>query len=137
MTTEAAPAPPTPRAMLWAGRVLSALFVLFMAFDIGIKIVRLPVVDETMIQLGYPPEQTLVIWILELISVALYLFPRTWVLGAVLMMGVLGGSVATHMRIGDPLTSHTLFGVYLGLLMWGGIWLRDPRLRAIFPVRRA
>ena len=74
---------------------------------------------------------------MELVFVALYLFPRTAVLGAVLMTGVLGGATAAHVRIDDPLFSHILFGVYLGAFMWGGLWLRDPRLRALAPWRAA
>jgi hypothetical protein len=125
-----------PRAMLWAGRVLSGIFVLFMIFDVTIKLIRLPVVAETMIQMGWPPEMGFVIGVIEAIILVLYVIPRTSVLGAVLMTAVLGGAVATHVRIGSPLASHVLFGVYLGLFAWGGLWLRDASLRRLFPLRR-
>jgi hypothetical protein len=125
-----------PKAMLWTGRVLSGIFVLFMIMDITIKLVRLPVVAETMIQLGWPPEMGFVIGVIEAIILVLYVIPGTAVLGAVLMTAVLGGAVATHVRIGSPLFSHVLFGVYLGLFAWGGLWLRVATLRRLFPLRR-
>jgi hypothetical protein len=128
--------PSTPKAMLWTGRVLSALVVLFMAFDITVKLLNLPLVAETMAQLGWDAKFGPIIGVMELVIIALYLFPRTSVLGAVLFTGLLGGAVATHVRVGDPLVSHVLFGVYLGLFAWGGLWLRDARLRALFPWRR-
>lgn len=124
------------KPMVWTGRVLSTLFVLFMVFDVAIKLIGLPIVDETMAQLGWPAGMGLMIGVLEAACLALYLYPRTAVLGAVLMTGVLGGAVATHVRIDNPLFSHVLFGVYLGLFMWGGLWLRDERLRGLFPLRR-
>jgi hypothetical protein len=126
----------TPRAMLWAGWVLSGIFILFMIFDVTIKLIRLPVVAETMGQLGWPPAMGFVIGVIEAIILVLYVVPRTSVLGAVLMTAVLGGAVATHLRIGSPLFSHVLFGVYLGLFAWGGLWLRDGRLQRLFPLRR-
>jgi len=122
--------------MAWTGRIITALAVLFMIFDIAIKLVELPIVAETMTQLGYPPELGRLIGVIELACLALYLYPRTAMLGAVLFTGVMGGAIATHMRIGDPLFSHTLFGVYLGAALWGGLWLRDARLRSLFPIRR-
>jgi hypothetical protein len=125
-----------PRAALWAGRVLTGLFAAFMAFDIAIKFTRLPVVDETMIALGWPPGLTTAIALIELAAVAFYLVPRTALLGALLMTGVLGGAVATHLRVGSPLFSHTLFGLYLGAVMWGGLYLRDVRVRAVLPFLR-
>jgi hypothetical protein len=73
--------------------------------------------------------------VLLLIPTLLYIWPRTAILGAILITGYLGGAVATHVRIGSPLFSHILFGVYLGLMLWGGLWLRDPRLRALIPFR--
>jgi hypothetical protein len=126
----------TPRAMLWAGWVLSGIFILFMIFDVTIKLIRLPVVAETMGQLGWPPGMGFVVGVIEAIILVLYVVPRTSVLGAVLMTAVLGGAVATHLRIGSPLFSHVLFGVYLGLFAWGGLWLRDASLQRLFPLRR-
>ena len=90
-----------------------------------------------MAALGWPPGYVLMIGMIELACVLLYLFPRTSVLGAVLTMGLLGGAMATQIRVGSPLFSHILFSIYLGLFMWGGLWLRDPALREIFPWRRA
>ncbi len=127
---------PAGRLGLWTGRILSGLFGLFMAMDIALKLIGMKAVDDTMVQLGWPTWLSRPIGVIELVCVALYLFPRTATLGAVLMTGVLGGAVATHVRVGDPLVSHVLFGVYLGLFMWGGLYLRDPRLRAVFPLRR-
>ena len=131
-----------------AGWSLTGLATLFMTFDIAIKLVDLQIVRDTLVQLGYPPELGRTIGVVELICLALYLNPRTAVLGAVLFTGVMGGAIATHMRVGDPLFSHVLFGVYLGAALWGGLWLRDApeardagglrritRLRALFPVR--
>jgi len=126
----------TPRTLLWTGRSLTGLFALFMlGASIAPKLLRLSVVDDTMRQLGWSPEQVLMIGLIELACLVLYLVPRTSLLGAVLMMGLLGGAMATQARVGNPLFSHVLFGLYLGLLMWGGLWLRDPRLRALFPLR--
>ena len=122
--------------MLWTGRILSGLFVLFMLFaSAAPKLLGLPIVDETMTALGWPTHFSLMIGIIEVALVVLYLIPRTSVLGAVLTMALLGGAMATHIRVGSPLFSHTLFSIYLGLIMWGGLWLRDPALRALFPIR--
>ncbi len=129
------PAPAVSKVLIWAGWSLTGLATLFMTFDIAIKLVDLQIVRDTLVQLGYPPELGRTIGVVELICLALYLNPRTAVLGAVLFTGVMGGAIATHMRVGDPLFSHVLFGVYLGAALWGGLWLRDTRLRALFPVR--
>ena len=124
-------------AMTWTGRTLTALFALFMlGASITPKLLLMPIAEETMAQLGWPAGYAFMIGIIELVCLVLYLIPRTSVLGAVLMMGVFGGAIATQIRAGSPLFSHILFSVYLGLFMWGGLWLRDPRLRALFPVRR-
>jgi hypothetical protein len=135
VTTVSQPAESRPNIGLWAGRVLSGVFVLFMTFDVGIKLIRLPIVEQTMAQLGWPSGYGFTIGVLEAVFLALYLFPRTAVLGAVLFTGLFGGAIATHVRVGDPLVTHVLFGVYLGLFAWGGLWLRDPQLRKLFPVR--
>jgi len=124
-------------AMLWTGRVLTGLFALFiLGASVAPKLLQLPIADETMTQLGWPPGYVLMIGLIELACLVLYLIPRTSVLGAVLMMGLLGGAMATQIRVGNPLFSHILFSIYLGLFMWGGLWLRDPRLRALFPIAR-
>ncbi|MDB5469840.1 MAG: polyhydroxyalkanoate depolymerase [Caulobacter sp.] len=124
-------------AMVWTGRVLTGLFALFMlGASIAPKLLHLPVAAETLTGLGWPPGYVLLIGIIELTCLVLYLIPRTSVLGAVLMMGLLGGAMATQVRVGNPLFSHELFSLYLGLFMWGGLWLRNPRLRALFPISR-
>jgi hypothetical protein len=124
-------------AMLWTGRVLTGVFALFLlGASITPKLLHLPVAEETMAQLGWPPGYAFMIGLIELACLALYLIPRTSSLGAVLMMGLLGGAMATQIRAGNPLFSHVLFSFYLGLFMWGGLWLRDQRLRDLFPVAR-
>lgn len=140
MTTLTAPvtsrdtAPGAPA--LWAGRVLSGLVVLFLVFDGGIKVAGLDVVRETMVQLGLNPAHGFGLGVLTLLIALLYAVPRTAVLGAVLLTGLLGGAICTHLRVGSPLFSHLLFGVYLGAFAWGGLWLRDPRVRAMLPLAR-
>lgn len=126
----------THKAIRGTGWALTGLFVLFMLMDVAIKLMRLPIVDESMIALGYAPGIGFWIGVLEAILLALYVIPRTSVLGAVLLMAVFGGAIASHLRHADPVLSHDLFGVYLGAIMWGGLWLRDPALRAVFPLRR-
>lgn len=135
---ERTPNPPRSRAMLWTGRVLSALVVLFLTFDGAIKLVPIAPVTETMQQLGYPAGEGLArgLGILTLACAILYAVPQTSVLGAILLTGLLGGAIATHLRVGSPLFTHLLFGVYLGLLAWGGLFLRDERVRALIPLRR-
>lgn len=118
------------------GWALSGVFGAFMTFDVAIKLVQLPVVGETLTGLGWPPELGLPIGVMEMLAVALYFYRRTSVLGAVLMTAILGGAVASHVRIASPLFTHVLFGVYLGLFMWGGLWLRDASVRQMLPVRR-
>lgn len=116
---------------------LSALFGLFMiGASVAPKLLGLPVAQETMAGLGWAEAPVLLIGVIELVCTLLFLFPPTGLLGAVLMMAVLGGAMVTQMRAGSPLASHTLFGVYLGILMWGGLILRDARVRAVFPLIR-
>jgi hypothetical protein len=126
----------TTAPALWAGRVMTGLFVLFMLLDVAIKLMRLPIVEDAMIQLGYPPGLGFPIGVLEALLLVLYLIPRTAILGTVLFTGVFGGAIASHLRIGDPLLSHVLFGVDLGGFAWGGLWFRDASLRALLPLRR-
>jgi hypothetical protein len=121
---------------VWGGRIASGLVVLFLLFDGVIKLMEIGPVMESFVQLGYPTSLARGIGIIVLVCAVLYAIPRTAVLGAILLTGLLGGAVASHVRLGDPLFSHVLFGVYLGVLAWGGLWLRDERMRAIVPVRR-
>lgn len=124
------------KAGLWTGRVMSTVFVLFLLMDSVIKLIPIQPVITTMTEMQLPVGMARPIGIIELASLALYLWRRTAVLGAVLFTGVFGGAIASHWRLGDPLFSHTLFGIYLGILMWGGLWLRDAALRSLFPYRR-
>jgi DoxX-like family len=123
-------------AMRRTGLALTALVTLFLLMDAAMKLVPLPVVLETMGQLGWPADAAVarLLGVITLISLALYLWPRTSVLGAILLTAYLGGAVATHTRIGSPLLSHILFGVYVGVLVWAGLWLRNPALRALIPL---
>ena len=124
------------RAMTVTGWVLTGLFSLFMvAASIAPKLLGMPIAAATMQQLGWPPGYVLTIGILELTLLVLYLVPRTSLLGAILFMALFGGAMATHIRIGNPLFSHVLFSIYLALFMWGGLWLRDATVRAVFPIR--
>jgi hypothetical protein len=118
------------------GLVCMALVALFLALDTFLKVLRLaPAVEGTTV-LGYPAESVMWIGIIELVCLVLYLVPRTSVFGAVLMTGYLGGAIATHVRISSPLLTHTLFPVYVALLVWGGLYLREERLRALVPFTR-
>jgi len=128
---------PISKKALWAGRILSALVIVFLAFDIVIKFVKpapAPVI-EAFAHLGWALSVAPVLGVVLLMSTALYVIPITSVLGAILLTGYLGGAIATHLRVGDPLFSHVLFPTYLGVLLWGGLYLREPRLRALIPLR--
>jgi len=129
---------PVPNKRLWAGRIMSGLVVAFLAFDGAFKFVKpapAPVV-ETFARLGWSLSFAPVLGTILLVSTALYVIPKTSVLGGILLTGYLGGAVATHLRVGDPLFSHVLFPTYLGVLLWGGLYLREDRLRALLPLRR-
>ncbi|MER9400986.1 DoxX family protein [Mesorhizobium sp. M0615] len=129
---------PVSSGALWTGRVLSGLIILFMIFDGVIKLPPLDVVTQTMVPLGWPADVNVArtLGIIGLISTALYALPRTSVLGAILLTGYLGGAIATNMRVGSPLFSHTLFSVYLGIILWGGLYLRNPSVRALIAFSR-
>jgi DoxX-like family len=129
-------APATGPRMLWAGRVVSGLLVLALVADAVAKLVKPAAVVEGTIQLGYQESVIVPLGVVLLACTLLYAVPRTAVLGAILLTGYLGGAIYVHVRVGSPLFSHTLFGVYLALLTWGGLWLRDHRLRALVPLRR-
>ncbi len=121
---------------LWAGRILTALPVLFLLFDVVIHFMKPAVVVTGFEQLGWSASLSVPLAIVELVCLVLYLIPRTSVLGAVLLTGYLGGAVATNLRVGAPMFTNILFPVYVGLFLWGGLYLRDAGLRAVFPVRK-
>jgi DoxX-like family len=109
---------------------------LFLLFDASMKVLKLPAAVEGTTQLGYPESVIVPLGVLQLLCLALYLFPRTSVLGAILWTGYLGGAIATHVRLQNPLFTHVLFPIYVAVLLWGGLWLRDDRLRSLVPLRR-
>lgn len=121
---------------LWAGRIVTALPVLFMLFDSAIKFSGVEEVTESVLRLGLPVAIAPALGILSLCCLALYLIPRTSFLGAILLTGYLGGAVAIHVRVGDPLFSHILFPTYIGALLWVGLALRDRRIGALLTDRR-
>jgi hypothetical protein len=124
---------PTSRRRL--GYVLTGLAILFLLFDSVGKLIPMTQAVEGSVALGYPESSVRVIGVILLICVILYAIPRTAVLGAVLLTGYLGGAVATQLRVGNPLFSHILFPIYVALLIWGGLLLREERLRSLFPLR--
>lgn len=126
------------KKQIWAGRILSGLAIAFFLMDGVMKLMAPAPVIEATTALGWPTDmKTLVMLALLLLgSTLLYAIPKTAIFGAILLTGYLGGAVATHVRIGSPLFSHVLFGVYLGVIVWAGLWLRDARLRTILPLAR-
>jgi DoxX-like family len=125
-----------PNWMTWSGRAMSGLAVAFLLFDGVLKLLNPAVVQDSLAGLGYAPSLGIVLGVLTLVPTLLYAWPRTSLLGAVLLTGLLGGAIAAQLRVGSPLLSHLLFGVYLGLFVWGGLWLRTPALRAMLPLGR-
>ena len=120
------------------GWALSAVFALFMiGASAAPKLLQMPLVSDIMTTLGWPTAPTLLIGIMELGFTLLFLFPPTALPGAILMTGLYGGAVVTNLRADQPMFSHTLFAIYLGVLMWLALWLRDPAIRQVFPLRRA
>jgi hypothetical protein len=133
--TNAETIPTVAKSRSWAGYIVSGLPALFLLFDALGKFVRPdPVVTGTL-ELGYNESIILPLGIVLLISTILYIVPKTSFLGAIILTGYLGGAVATHARVGSPLLTHMLFPVYLGVLLWLGLYLRDTRLRALVPLR--
>lgn len=124
------------KTLFWTGWVLTALISALLAFSSIIKLVGVPEVRQTMSELGWPADLDFAVGVIELICVSLYLIPRTAVLGAILETALLGGTVAVKLRVGDPMVTHVLFGVYMGVVVWAGLYLRDPRFRALLPWRQ-
>jgi hypothetical protein len=128
--------PGARKAPYWIGWGLSGLVIAFMIMDFTMKLLALPVVLQASGALGYVgADMARELGAIALVSTALYAYPRTAMLGAVLLTAIMGGAVASHLRVGSPLATHVLFGAYLGAMLWAGLWLREPRLRALMPLR--
>lgn len=129
---------PASRPARWVGRILSGLVIVFLMVDGAIKLVPWPIVTETMDRMGYGSSDTLMrgLGAITIVCTVLYAIPPTSILGAILLTGYLGGAIASHVRIDSPLFTHTLFGLYLGLMLWVGLWLRDRNLRRLIPFSR-
>jgi len=128
-------APRSARRAANVARLCTGLVALFLAFDTGLKVLKLGPAVEGTIALGYPADSVQVIGVIELVCLVLYLVPRTSVLGGLLLTGYLGGAIATHVRLSNPLFTHTLFPLYVAIVLWGGLYLREKRLRALVPLR--
>jgi hypothetical protein len=128
-------AAPASKRSQWTGRILSALSTLFLLMDGVMKLMKPAPVVEATVHLGYPENVIQGLGIVLLVCTILYAIPRTSILGAILLTGYLGGAVAANVRVGNPLFSHILFPVYVALLVWGGLYLRDRRLRELIPLR--
>jgi hypothetical protein len=133
MSQSASTTAPTSKKMVWTGRVVSAIPVLLMLLSAVMKLLKVAAVVQGLPRYGYPESQIVMIGVLELLSCIVYLVPSTAVLGAILMTGYLGGATATNVRVGDPSYVMT---VLLGVFVWGGLFFRDARLRALIPFRR-
>jgi DoxX-like protein len=120
---------------LWAGRIISGLAIAFLIFDSVTKFMKPAPVIDAFAHLGWPLNTAPILGIILLTCVTVYVIPRTSIVGAILLTGYLGGAVATHLRVGDPLFSHILFPTYMGTLLWLGLYLRDNRLRSFIPLR--
>lgn len=132
----AAHSSPIPKKRLVTSYVLTAFVALFLSFDTIMKVLMLAPAVQATTELGYPTNTVLPIGLVEVVCLGLYVVPRTSVLGAVLLTGYLGGAIATHVRAGSPLLSHTLFPIYVAGMIWGGLYLRETRLRELLPFRR-
>ena len=133
MTTDSQPlAPPPSRKALWAGWVLSILPALLLLFSAGMKFIQPPAVIEMFAHLGWPERSVVPLGILEVACALLFLIPNTAVLGAILVAGYMGGAIATHARLGEPV----FIQAGVGVLAWLGLYLREPRLRVFIPLRR-
>jgi DoxX-like family len=126
----------SPSKTIWIGRVLSALAILFLLFDAIVKLLQLQVAVDGTTQLGYPASLVFGIGVVEIVCLAVHVIPQTSVFGAILFTGYLGGAIATHVRIGSPLFTHVLFPIYVAVLLWGGLYAREDRLRSLIPIRR-
>ena len=132
-----APVATTSRGRVWTGRIVAGIIAAFMLLDAIMKFINPAPVREAFARTGWPVHLSPVLGAILLTSTILWLVPRTSILGAILLTGYLGGAVAANVRLEEPLFSHTLFPVYFGVLLWGSLWLRDPRIAALIPLRNS
>ena len=125
---------PSRRSMI-AGRIMTSFIALLLTFDVSAKLVRAQAVVDGSAKLGFTPDQMFVVGVIGAVCLVLYLIPRTAPIGALLWTGYFGGAIVTHLRVGDPLLTHILFPIYVSALLWGGLYLRDPRVRAVLGKR--
>ncbi len=125
----------TSRGRMWTGWGITGLITALMLMDAAMKFIQPAGAAAAFARSGWPVQLSSTLGVIVLVCTALYVVPRTAVLGAILMTGYLGGAVATNLRLGNPLFSETLFPVYFGVLVWGALWLRDPRVAALIPLR--
>lgn len=122
------------KGRLWTARIMGGIVILFMLMDSIFKFIQPEEVVQGALELGFAEHHIAIMGVLGLVSILLYTFPRTSILGAVLLTGYWGGAIATHLRLDNPLFSHILFPVYLGILAWGALWLKIEPLQNLFPV---
>jgi hypothetical protein len=125
---------PSRRSVI-AGRIMTGIIALLLTLDVGAKLVRAQAVVDGSAKLGFTPDQMFVVGVIGAVCLVLYLIPRTAPIGALLWTGYFGGAIVTHLRVGDPLLTHILFPIYVSALIWGGLYLRDPRIRAVLGKR--
>jgi len=123
------------RRSVIAGRIMTGIITLLLTLDVGAKLVRAQAVVDGSAKLGFTPDQMFVVGVIGAVCLVLYLIPRTAPIGALLWTGYFGGAIVTHLRVGDPLLTHILFPIYVSALIWGGLYLRDPRVRAVLGKR--
>lgn len=126
-----------PKKVLGVSWIMSGIVILFMLMDSIMKLIQANEAITATVELGYSAHHILPIGILGFFSILLYTYPKTTILGVLLLTAYWGGAIATHVRLDNPLLSHILFPVYLGVLAWGGIWLRDERLKKLLPIRKS
>ena len=126
---------PVSKSALWTGRILSGFITLFILFDSIIHLLKIQPVIDSFNQLGLPLTMAVPLGIIALACIILYNIPQTSILGAVLLTGYLGGAVCTNFRAGTPLFSNILFSIYVGIIAWLGLYLREPKLKALMPFK--
>ena len=130
-TFESTAVAPISKGKLWTARIMGGLVIAFMLMDSIFKLIPNDMVTAGTVELGYQAHHIPLMGVLGFTSILLFAIPRTQILGAILLTGYFGGAIATHVRLDNPLFSHILFPVYLGVLAWGSVWLRNENFRQL------